>query len=81
MKVKYFIIPILVITLVTVIAAPPVQAELITLSVVLAAAFVSTALVVETIRESDNEQTAKAIEDNTGRQVTAENTTVSPSRP
>jgi len=41
MKAKYFIIPILIVTFVTAIVAPPAHAELVTLTVVLAAAFAS----------------------------------------
>ena len=81
MKGKHFIIPILVITLVTVVAAPPAHADFVTLSVVLAAAFISTALVVENTRDSDNEQTAKAVENTTAGQVMAENATNSSDRP
>jgi len=50
MKTKMFIIPILILALVTVIVAPPVHAELLTLSIILAAAFDTSIFVNETLR-------------------------------
>ena len=41
MKAKYLIIPILVIALIGLVAAPPAEAELVTLSVILVAAYAS----------------------------------------
>lgn len=52
MKTKLFVIPILVLAILTGIAAPPVQAELLTLSIVLAAVF-STAVVTTEVIKSE----------------------------
>ena len=46
MKGKHIIVPLLAMALVTVIAAPPAQADFIVLSALLAATFLSTAFVV-----------------------------------
>lgn len=60
MKTKMFIIPILILALVTVIVAPPVHAELLTLSIILAAAFGTSIFVNETLKaEPDNETASK----------------------
>lgn len=59
---RFLIVPILVFALFTFAVAPPVQAELVTLTVILAAAFLSTALVVETARNRDDDQVAKVTE-------------------
>jgi hypothetical protein len=52
MKTKLFVIPILVLAILTGIATPPVQAELLTLSIILAAAF-STAVVTTEVIKSE----------------------------
>lgn len=62
MKGKAFIVPILVIALVTFMAAPPAQAEFVTLTVVLLASLITTGLVVETARNNDDQQTAQSTE-------------------
>jgi hypothetical protein len=58
MNTKSFIIPILVVALVGVIAAPPVQAEFVTLSIILAAAFGTAVVANETVRSEPDSQTA-----------------------
>jgi hypothetical protein len=56
MKTKLFVIPILVLAILTGIATPPVQAELLTLSIILAAAFTTAVVTTEVIKsESGNE--------------------------
>jgi hypothetical protein len=58
MKTKHFVIPILVMALLTVIAAPPVQAELLTLSIVLAAVFTSAVVTTKVIKSETGNETA-----------------------
>jgi hypothetical protein len=63
MKTKMFIIPILILALVTVTVAPPVHAELLTLSIILAVAFGTSIFINETlIAEPDNETASKSNE-------------------
>ena len=58
MKTNLFVIPILVAALVTVIAAPPVQAEFVTLSIILAAAFGTAVVANEAVRSEPDGETA-----------------------
>jgi hypothetical protein len=61
MKIKNFIVPIMVVALVTVIIAPPVQAELVTITVILAAAFTTAVVSTEVVKSKpDNEMASKA---------------------
>ena len=62
MKGKAFIVPILVIALVTFIAAPPAQAEFVTLTIILLASLITTGLVVDTARSKNDQQTAQNVE-------------------
>jgi hypothetical protein len=62
MKGKAFIVPILIIALVTFFAAPPVQAEFVTLTVVLLAGLITTGLAVETVRSNNDDQTDQKAE-------------------
>jgi hypothetical protein len=57
MKTKLFVIPILVFAILTGIAAPPVQAELLTLSVVLTAVFTTAVVTTEVIKSETGAET------------------------
>ena len=57
MKTKFFVVPILVIALVTVLSAPPAHAELVTLTVILAVAFAS-AVVAKNVVNSNQDKKA-----------------------
>jgi 4-hydroxybenzoate polyprenyltransferase len=50
MKTKLFVIPILVLVILTGIATPPVQAEFLTVSIILAAAFITAVAATEVIK-------------------------------
>ena len=54
MEAKYFIVQILIVAFVATISAPPAHAELVTLTVVLAAAF-ATAVIVDKVVDSEND--------------------------
>ena len=58
MKTKRFVIPILVFATLTGIATPPVQAELLTLSIILATVF-TTAVVTTEVIKSETETASK----------------------
>jgi hypothetical protein len=58
MKTKLFVIPILVLAILTGIAIPPVQAELLTLSIVLAAVFSTAVVTTEVIKSETGTETA-----------------------
>ncbi|MFO7687581.1 MAG: hypothetical protein R6V60_15970 [Desulfobacterales bacterium] len=58
MKTKLFVIPILVLALLTGIVTPPVQAELLTLSIILAAAFSTAVVTTEVIKSETATETA-----------------------
>jgi hypothetical protein len=58
MKTKLFVIPILVMILLTAIAAPPVQAELLTLSIILATVFTTAVVTTEVIKSETGTETA-----------------------
>jgi hypothetical protein len=77
MQGKAFIIPILIIALVGITAAPPAQAELATVTALLAAGFITTVLVVETIDDvttepEGQEQTSEPPEKNSDAQARLE---------
>ena len=81
MKGKYIIVPLLVMALAAVIAAPPAQSDFLVLSVVLAATFISTAFVVENARKDENEATAKQNEEDAILQAKVDTQMASPSIP
>ena len=58
MNAKHFIIPILIVAFVTAIAAPPAHAELVTLTVILAATFASAVVVKEVVISEPDTKTA-----------------------
>jgi hypothetical protein len=60
MKTKLFVIPILVFAILTGIAIPPVQAELLTLSIVMAAVFTTAVVTTEVIKSETGAQTETA---------------------
>ena len=62
MKIKFFVIPILVAALVGVVAAPPVQAEFVTLSIILAAAFGTAVVANEAVRSEPETETAATLD-------------------
>ena len=73
MKAKHFIIPILIVALVTAIAAPPAHAELVTLTVILAAAFVSAVVVKEVvISEPDTKPASKPDDSDSNKQASTD---------
>jgi hypothetical protein len=57
MKTKFFVVPILVIALFTVITTPPAHAELITLTVILAVAFASTVVAKNVVNTNQDKET------------------------
>ena len=63
MKAKFFIIPILVVTFVTAIAAPPAHAELVTLTVILAVAFASAVVAKNVVNSNQDKETASKPDD------------------
>jgi hypothetical protein len=70
MKAKYFIILILIVTFVTAVVAPPAHAELVTLTVVLAAAFASAVFAKEVVlSKPDTETASKPDEPDSGKQA------------
>ena len=82
MKAKFFIIPILIVAFVTAIAAPPAHAELVTLTVILAAAFASAVVVKEVvISEPDNETASKPDEADSNKQASVDYSKFEPARP
>lgn len=58
MRGKAFIIPILIIALLGFVSAPPAEAELATVTAILVAGFVTTALIVESVEYVEEEQEA-----------------------
>jgi hypothetical protein len=58
MKTKLLVIPILVLAILTGIATPPVQAELLTLSIILAAAFTTAVVTTEVIKSETGTEIA-----------------------
>ena len=73
MKAKHFIIPILIVAFVTAIAAPPAHAELVTLTVILAAAFASAVVVKEVvISESDTKTASKPDDSDSNKQASTD---------
>ena len=63
MKAKNFIILILIVTFVTAIVAPPAHAELVTLTVILAAAFASAVFAKEVVFSKPDTETASKPEE------------------
>ena len=63
MNAKHFIIPILIVAFITAIVAPPAQAELVTLTVILAAAFASAVVVKEVVISEPDAKTASKPDD------------------
>jgi hypothetical protein len=85
MQGKAFIIPILIIALIGVTAVPPAQAELATVTALLAAGFITTVLMVETIDEvttepEGKEQKSEPPEKNSEAQARLERSVVDPDR-
>jgi hypothetical protein len=79
MKARYFIVPILIVTFVTAIVVPPAHAELVTLTVILAAAFASAVLAKEVINsETDTETAAKLDEPDSSRQASVDHSKLEP---
>ena len=82
MKAKYFIIPILIVTFFTAIVAPPAHAELVTLTVVLAAAFASAVFAKEVVfSKPDTETASKPDEPDLDKQARADYSKLEPARP
>lgn len=63
MKTKFFVVPILVMALFTAIAAPPVHAELVTLTVILAVAFASAVVAKNVVNSNQEKETASKPDD------------------
>lgn len=81
MKTKYFIIPILVVALVTFIAAPPAHAELITLTIILAVAFASAVFAKNVVNSNQDKETAsKPNESDSNKQASADYSKLEPTR-
>ena len=79
MKAKYFIIPILIVTFVTAIVAPPAHAELVTLTLILAAAFASAVVASEVINSgTDTETASKRNEPDSVEQATVDHSKLEP---
>ena len=73
MKAKYLIIPILVIALIGMVAAPPAEAELVTLSVILVAAYASAIIANEAINnESETDSTMNSGDASTKQHASAD---------
>ena len=82
MKAKYFIIPILIMVFVTAIAAPPAHAELVTLTVILAAAFASAVVVKEVVTsEPDTNTASKSDDSDSNKQASVDYSKLEPARP
>lgn len=81
MKAKYFIIPILIVTFVTAIVAPPAHAELVTLTVVLAAAFASAVFAKEVVfSKPDTETASKPDKSDSNKQAIVDHSRLEPAR-
>lgn len=63
MKAKHFIMPILIVAFVTAVASPPTHAELVTLTIILAAAFASAVVVKEVVISEPGTETASKPDD------------------
>ena len=63
MKTKFFVVPILAMALFTAIAAPPVHAELVTLTVILAVAFASAVVAKNVVNSNQDKETASKPDD------------------
>lgn len=60
---KYFVIPVLVMALVTAIIAPPAQAELVAITVILVAAFSTAVVTAEVVKSGDDNEIASSPKD------------------
>jgi len=79
MNAKHFIIPILIVAFVTAIAAPPAHAELVTLTVILAAAFASAVVVKEVlISEPDTKTASKPDDSDSNKQASTDYSKLEP---
>ena len=79
MKAKYFIILILIVTFVTAIVAPPAHAELVTLTVVLAAAFAPAVFAKEVVfSKPDTETASKPDEPDSSKQANTDYSKLEP---
>ena len=79
MKAKNFIILILIVTFVTAIVAPPAHAELVTLTVVLAAAFASAVFAKEVVfSKPDTETASKPDEPDSSKQANTDYSKLEP---
>jgi hypothetical protein len=63
MKTKFIVVPILVMALFTAIAAPPAHAELVTLTIILAAAFASAVVAKNVVNSNQDRGTASKPDD------------------
>lgn len=81
MKAKNLIVPILVVALLAAISAPAAQAELVTLTVVLAAAFASAIVIDEVVNSDDETKTAsKPDEPDSNKHSSAVDSKLEPAR-
>ena len=79
MNAKRLIIPILIVAFVTAIAAPPAHAELVTLTVILAAAFASAVVVKEVvITEPDTKTASKPDDSDSNKQASTDYSKLEP---
>jgi hypothetical protein len=82
MKAKYLIIPFLVVAFVTAIATPQAHAELVTLTVILAAAFASAVVVKEVvISEPDTKTASKPDDSDSNKQASTDYSKLEPAHP
>jgi hypothetical protein len=63
MKTKFFVVPIMVMALITAVAAPPAHAELVTLTVILAVAFASAVVAKNVVSANQDKETASKPDD------------------
>jgi hypothetical protein len=79
MNAKYFTIPILVVAFVTAVAALPAHAELVTLTVILAATFASAVVVKEIVTsEPDTKTASKPDDSDSNKQASTEYSKLEP---
>jgi hypothetical protein len=82
MKAKYLIIPFLVVAFVTAIATPKAHAELVTLTVILSAAFASAVVVKEVvISEPDTKTASKPEDSDSNKQASTDYSKFEPAHP
>lgn len=63
MNTKFFVIPIVVVALFTAFAAPPVHAELVTITVILVAAFASAVIAKNVVTSNNDKEMASKPDD------------------